>query len=199
MKNINGFTLIELLVTIIVVAILLAAGVPSYQQLVANNRSITQVNELITSLNLGRSLAIKKHRNVTICASRDQTTCNLNVATSIVPIAERNNWEDGWIIQIAGEATIRHQVIGYGGTNTARGINFANLADGLLTFDRLGNTDNPGSIVVCDYRGATSARVVLVGATGYSRAGVEFKTDPTDSSNNAEIIDDDNGNDVVCP
>jgi len=160
---------------------------------------LTQINELITSLNLARSLAIKKHRNVTICASRDQTNCNLNVAVSIVPIAERNNWEEGWIIQIAGDANIGHQVIGYGGTNTARGINFTNLADGQLTFDQLGNTDNPGSIVVCDYRGATSARVVLVGATGYARAGVEFKTDPTDSGNNIEIIDDDNGIDVICP
>lgn len=205
MKKITGFTLIELLITIMVVAILMAVGFPSYQLMVANNRSQTQVNELVTSLNLARSLAIKKHRNVTICASRDQATCNINNAG--VAAAERNNWDEGWIVQINGDANISHQVVGYGGNNTARGSNFANSANGELVFNRLGNlivpntnsTANPGSIVICDYRGATSARVVLLGATGYARQGVVFKTDPDDTGNSDDIIDDNEGNDVSCP
>ncbi|WP_290652054.1 prepilin-type N-terminal cleavage/methylation domain-containing protein [Aquisalimonas sp.] len=38
MRKLNGFTLIELMVTVVVAAILLTVGVPSFQYLLQNSR-----------------------------------------------------------------------------------------------------------------------------------------------------------------
>lgn len=181
MKKANGFTLIELMITLVVATILMMVGIPSYQNMVANNRSLAQLNELISSINLARSLAIKKHRDVTICASSNKTSCNTS------------NWEAGWITQLAGSPNVEHQVQAYTGNTTIRGRNFTGGSNSLIRFNRLGYTNNPGSIVLCDERGVKEARVIHIGATGYAKQGVETGGDT------ADIVDDNNGADVSCP
>lgn len=81
MKRYNkGFTLIELLVTLVIMTIIMAIGVPSFQTTISNSRLTTAINELSTSMNLARSEAIKRNRSVTI-RKKDNV-----------------NWESGWII-----------------------------------------------------------------------------------------------------
>ena len=58
--NASGFTLIELLVTVAVIAIVLTIGVPSFQQVIMTNRMATQANDLLGSMNLARSEAVKR-------------------------------------------------------------------------------------------------------------------------------------------
>ena len=77
MKKITGFTLVELMVTLIVAAILLTVGVPSFIETIRRSRTISQANELVTALNLARSEAVKRGMQVTV--SRTGT-----------------EWEDGW-------------------------------------------------------------------------------------------------------
>lgn len=69
MKTYSGFTLVELMITLVVVAILLAVGIPSFQAIFMNNRLATQANELIGAVNLARSEAIKRGGQVTLRAS----------------------------------------------------------------------------------------------------------------------------------
>lgn len=57
----NGFTLVELMVTVAVLAILSTIAYPSFQSTIRSNRVATTTNELIASLALARSEAIKKH------------------------------------------------------------------------------------------------------------------------------------------
>ncbi len=76
----NGFTLIELLITIIIAGVLLTIGVPSYQEFVRKNQTITNANNLVTALNLARSEAIKRGVQVTL---------QRKSATSKV-------WDEGW-------------------------------------------------------------------------------------------------------
>ena len=86
MKRDNGFTLIELLVTMVVVVILLAVGVPGFQQFVKNNRVSGQAAKLIIALQVTRSEAVKRGSGTVICASTDQLTCSGDT-----------NWATGWI------------------------------------------------------------------------------------------------------
>lgn len=78
-KN-NGFTLIELLITIVIAGVLLTIAVPSYQQLIRKNQTITQTNRLVAALNLARSEAIKRGIQVTV--QRKGTTSQV--------------WDSGW-------------------------------------------------------------------------------------------------------
>ena len=55
MKKQNGFTLVELMIGLAIAAIVLSIGVPSFGDLMRNNRMTTQVNELVGALNLARS------------------------------------------------------------------------------------------------------------------------------------------------
>ena len=66
MKKQTGFTLVELMVTLVVVAILLTIGVPSFIQMVRNNRIATEANNMISALNIARSEALKLGRQVTV-------------------------------------------------------------------------------------------------------------------------------------
>jgi type IV fimbrial biogenesis protein FimT len=76
----RGFTLLELMVTIAVVAIMATIAVPSFRDLIQNNRVTTQTNELVTALNFARTEAVKRGRAVGVEVSRDGSGWTANVA-----------------------------------------------------------------------------------------------------------------------
>jgi type IV fimbrial biogenesis protein FimT len=82
-----GFTLVELLITIVILTILLAAGVPAFQQFIKNNRVTAQTNDLISAIQLARSEALKNGANIVVCASSDQASCT-----------GKDTWTEGWIV-----------------------------------------------------------------------------------------------------
>lgn len=80
----RGFTLVELLVTISVVAVLAVIALPSFQGVIRSNQAATTANEMVASLALARSEAIRSTRGGGICASSDGSTCS-------------GQWSNGWI------------------------------------------------------------------------------------------------------
>lgn len=82
----NGFTLVELMVTIAVVAILATIAFPGFQSTIRSNRVATAGNELIASLSLARSEAIRGTRGGAVCASKAGTSC------------DGASWVDGWMV-----------------------------------------------------------------------------------------------------
>ena len=88
MKRDYGFTLVELMVTLVIAAILLTAGVPSFTTLIKNNRLTTSTNELVGALTLARSEAVKRGLRVTVCKSADQASCDTS----------GTGWQQGWIV-----------------------------------------------------------------------------------------------------
>ncbi|HSH42747.1 MAG TPA: GspH/FimT family pseudopilin [Arenicellales bacterium] len=69
MKTHSGFTLVELMITLAIAAILLTVGLPSFQNILQNNRVTTQANGLVGALNLARSEAIKRGANISVTAA----------------------------------------------------------------------------------------------------------------------------------
>jgi type IV fimbrial biogenesis protein FimT len=56
----NGFTLIELLITLSILAVLLGIGMPSLVSFINNNQMTSQANDLVYSVHMARSEAIKR-------------------------------------------------------------------------------------------------------------------------------------------
>lgn len=81
----TGFTLIELMVVLSVLALLLAMAWPSFQGSLRSNRIATTTNELVASVAMARSEAIRNTRGAGMCSSDDGTSCS-------------GNWSGGWLV-----------------------------------------------------------------------------------------------------
>lgn len=89
----SGFSLVELLVTIVIVAILAAAAVPSYREFVAGQRIKTASFDIMAVLTLARSEAIKR---------------NASAATPVTVIPAGGAWANGWAVA-APDGTVLSQ------------------------------------------------------------------------------------------
>ena len=87
MKKNTGFTLTELMVTLVIVGILVVAGGPLLSTTLQGGQMVASTNELVSAMHIARSEAIKLNRKVTMCVSRDGTTCLAS-----------NKWQQGWIV-----------------------------------------------------------------------------------------------------
>jgi type IV fimbrial biogenesis protein FimT len=87
MKRQTGFTTVELLVTMVVIAILLAIGVPSYKYMTNSSRMSSEINGLLGDLQYARSEAIREGQTVSLCVSSDGVTCSGSTS-----------WQKGWIV-----------------------------------------------------------------------------------------------------
>ena len=64
----EGFTLIEMMITITVAVILMAVAVPSFRQLIADQRIKTASFDLFSALSYARNEAVKRNAPVTLKA-----------------------------------------------------------------------------------------------------------------------------------
>jgi type IV fimbrial biogenesis protein FimT len=78
----RGFTLIELMVTMFVLGILVTLGVPSFNDLVQNQRVKTAVSNFHSTLIFARSEAIKRNAEVTITRNGASWSNGWNVQTT---------------------------------------------------------------------------------------------------------------------
>ena len=65
----RGFTLIELMVTIAILAIVLGLAVPGLQDFVRRNRLAAATNNMVSSLALARSEAVRRATQVTVASA----------------------------------------------------------------------------------------------------------------------------------
>lgn len=73
-----GFTLVELMIALVIGAILLTVGIPSFTGFTLNQRVKTSAFEIVAALNYARSEAIKRNASLTLDAT-DGKTWSLSV------------------------------------------------------------------------------------------------------------------------
>lgn len=159
----NGFTLIELAIVVAVAGILLVVGVPALQDMVRNNRLVTETNNLVAHLNLARSEAVKRGFRVAICSSADPEAA--------VPACDGGtNWDTGWVVfrddDEDGAVDSAANVLRRSGAVT--GASDVRASGGTLSFARDGSVAGGAAFAfaVCDDRGTARGRQIAVAGIG---------------------------------
>ena len=162
----KGFTLIELLTAVIIIGVVLALGVPSFRDIIQNQRMGTQINELVSDLNFARSEAIKRGSAI--------STCMRNVAgTACIGGA---SWVGGWLVFDdpndngsiePGETILKVR-------DAITGMTSFNFTGGTrIRYDNQGFARGfAGTLTLCDSRGDTKRKGITVSNTGRIRRSV---------------------------
>lgn len=177
MKNKGkGFSLTELMITLTIAGVVAAFVVPSFYGSIRNNRITTNINELVTSLNLARSEAAKRGRRVTVCKSADGQTCT-----------GTGGWEQGWVVFVDKnsnaqvdstnnpatneEIILRHDALPEGSKLTGNQSveKYVSFVAGGFT-QTVGGGIQMGSLILCDERkDTTKAKAITINQTGRLR------------------------------
>jgi type IV fimbrial biogenesis protein FimT len=161
MRRSYGLTLIEMIMTIGIAAIVSALAVPSFSNLRRDAERTTTVNGFLHALFLARSEAIKRGQIVSICKSRDGSSCAKNAA-----------WQEGWIVFANADRDDQPE------RDADEPILLVNQGWGHGTIDsnRQSYSFRPyqqavvnGTIIFCDERGSAQARAIIISHTGRPR------------------------------
>jgi len=167
----RGFTLIELMMTLAIAGILVTMAVPSFSEVIKNNRLITQENDFVTTLNLARSEAIRRSDRITVCKSSNQVSCS-----------GAGGWEQGWIVfndvnddgvvinpaanVLRVHDPLSSKVTLHGDANLVDYVSFVS-SGATQKFAGGASATQPGVLIMCDDRGFVSqAKAIQISATG---------------------------------
>jgi len=180
----SGFTLIELMVTLSVAAILMAIAIPNIRNFLSNNRLSSGVNDLLHSIQVARTEAIKRQQgSVVVCGTTDPAagtaalSCTYNTFRGWFVFQDLNsNWQ-----RDAGEPVLEtHTLID-------ASVTVKPDANGdIVSFSASGFANPAGAkvptatLVMCDVRGVTAVgnnstgRALFISATGRARASATY-------------------------
>ena len=156
----RGFTLLEILVALTVSAIAVLLAQPVIANGMLNLQRSTTINGLIRSLHFARRTAAEQGRNTIVCSSPDGSRCG---------VAE--DWGAGWIVHDgpAGSTpyapprgSILHRSRGQAGLSIR-----SNRTQ--FVFRPFRGRSTNGTLVVCDRRGSSAARAIVVNNIGRPR------------------------------
>lgn len=147
----RGMTLIELMIAIVILAVLLGIAVPSFREAALGSRLSATANNLLSSVQLARSEAIKRNVTIRLCASADGATC-----------AAAGDWEQGWVILDPDDVVISSQ------QEAPTGLKILEADDTLtLSFQPIGIGATVATFTVCRSSPVGSQeRVLRVTASG---------------------------------
>ena len=186
----KGFTIIEMLIAMVVIGVLLGIAAPAFTNLIKNNRMVSEVYALRATLNNARSEALSRRTDVTVCRSSNGTSCTAGAGT----------WNQGYITFADNDddGTLDPNEVFYIRREDANTLamtyintNPGGVAPNQIQFSSRGFARRSfGTIEVCDDRGPTQARGVIVAAVGTVSAAIDTDGDG--------IAEDHNGDDFDC-
>ncbi len=170
MKVETGFTLVELMVTLIVSSILLAVGVPSFVGMIRNNRTATMANEMVATLNLARSEAVKRGLQVTVRPTGAQWEGGWSIFTDINRNGAFNDNADGVLCETGEDCELRRYEALANGFTLRTGANFANWVAYLPTGrSQSGGLPNDTFRLCADDQVTAEGRSIIVSVGGRIR------------------------------
>lgn len=92
-----GITIVELVVCLAVVSILVTTGVPAFSNFIQSNRLSESTFDLLGTINLARSEAVKRRTRVVLCRSVNPA------ATTPSCGGTANTWTKGWLVFATGD------------------------------------------------------------------------------------------------
>lgn len=106
-----GFSLIELCITVTIAALIMALGVPSFQNLSSENHASSHLDELNSALRLTRHLAVEHNRNAKLCPANPTPDPTDPIAWDC---SATGDWSDGWVVLLQdGTGTYRDIMASY--------------------------------------------------------------------------------------
>jgi len=184
--QIHGITLFELLISLAVAAIVGMLALPSFDSLVASQRSAAVLNQMIGTVQYARNAAATMRQTVTICPG-EKDTCG-----------KRNTWQHGVNIFIDrnrnGKMDKQDTVL-----TRLPGIvdgklywrSFRNRSYLQFRSTGLTNWQNGNFLFCTDSQNLKHARMIILNAQGRARKSPD--------SDNDGIVEDAQGENITCP
>ena len=147
----RGFSLLEILVALTVSAIAVLLAQPVISAGMLNLQRSTTINGLIRSLHFARRTAAENGRDTIVCSSRDGRRCGA-----------AEDWGAGWIVHDGPTGSILYRSRGQTGLSIR-----SNRTQ--FVFRPFRGRSTNGTLVICDRRGSSAARAIVVNNIGRPR------------------------------
>ena len=158
----KGVTALELMLAVLVLAIVLAFSVPSFSNLLKDNRIETRTSEFATDLAFARSEAIKRRAKIEVSAATWEPT-------------QPASWSKGWTVSdVTSQAVLRASSATSNETfDNAEGITqLTFLPNGYIKLSGINATAT--TFQLCDDRHSEYGQVIHVSASGQIERKVQI-------------------------
>ena len=179
----SGISVVELVISLAVVAILATTGIPAFSSFIQTNRVSESAFDVLGTINLARTEAVKRRTRVVLCRSADPTVGVPSCGGSA------NVWTTGWLVFASGDSNNTYEV----GTDTLLGIGLVHssnitvvtnaTSNNNLEYNADGTTNESGGtarFAICDKRGGAFGRQIDIPPHGRPKFIKGSKGSPID-------------------